>query len=204
MHKKILLITVSFGMALVLFSGVSFAQMHDHSHMQSMSDSEMAKPAVFITPFAFKTQLDQVYKSYLSIQASLSSDDFQNTQSNALTLTKSLQEVDMKLLTDMKVHMAWMAASEKLAKDAEHIAAAPDIENARTEFKKVSDDLIAIAKQFSTSGKTPLYVFHCPMALKNKGADWVQDEKTVKNPYFGKSMLTCGKITDTIDEKSGK
>lgn len=207
MLKKIFSIAVCFFTPLGLLAGVSLAQMNDHSQMQSMNDMNMgetAKPIVFITPLAFKTQLDQVYRSYLSIHAALSSDEFQNTQSNALAFTKSFQKVDMKLLTDMKAHMAWMASSEKLAKDAEQIAAAPDIETARSEFKKASDNLIAIAKQFGISGKTPLYVFHCPMALKNKGADWVQDEKTVKNPYFGNSMLACGKIVDTIDAGSGK
>ncbi|MDP2984490.1 MAG: DUF3347 domain-containing protein [Candidatus Latescibacter sp.] len=206
MNSRILAAAVCFATALGLFAGVSFAQ-HDHGQMHSMNGmnmSETAKPIVFITPFAFKTQLDQVYRSYLSIHAALSSDEFQNSQSNALTLTKSFQEVDMKLLTDMKAHMAWMASSEKLSKDAVQIAAAPDIETARAEFKQASLDLIAIAKQFRTSGKNPLYVFHCPMAFKNKGADWVQDEKTVKNPYFGNSMLACGKITDIIGAKSGK
>jgi membrane fusion protein, copper/silver efflux system len=207
MYPKIFSLTVSFLTVLGLFAGLSLAQMHDDSQMKSMKDMNMsktAKPTVFITPATFKIQLDQVYKSYLSIQASLSSDELQNAQTGALALTKSLPEVDMKLLTDMKAHMAWMTSSEKLAKDAEHIAAAPDIETARTEFKQASDDLIAIAKQFGTSGKTVLYVFHCSMAFKNKGADWVQNEKTAKNPYLGKSMLTCGKITDTIGIKSGK
>ena len=110
----------------------------------------------------------------------------------------------MKLLTDMKAHMAWMAVSEKLATDAGRIANAPDIKTARTEFKLASVNLIAIAKQFGTAGETGIYVFHCPMAFNNKGADWVQNEKTVKNPYFGKSMLSCGEITEIVGVKSEK
>lgn len=204
MHRGTLFIAFFIFSAFLMLSGRPFAQMHDHSQMQSMNISGTAKPVVFVTTLAFKTQLDQVYNSYLSIHAALSSDEFQNTQSNALAFTKSFQEVDMKLLTDMKAHMAWMASSEKLSKDAKQIAAAPDIETARGEFKQASLDLIAIAKQFRTSGKNPLYVFHCPMAFNKKGADWVQDEKTVKNPYFGKSMLACGEITDIIGAKSGK
>jgi membrane fusion protein, copper/silver efflux system len=206
MYKKIFIITASFITTLGLFAGLLSAQMSD-SQMQSMKGmnmAETAKPAVFMTPPAFKTQLDQVYKAYLSVQTSLSSDELQNAKSGSLALTKSLKEVDMKLLTDMKTHMAWMASSEKLAKDAENISAAKDIETARAEFKPTSNNIIAITKQFGTSGNIPLYVIHCPMAFKNKGADWVQDVKTVKNLYFGKSMLACGTIIDTIGEKSPK
>ena len=188
----------------MVFSGSSFSQMHDHTQMQSTSTTETSKPVVFVTPLAFKIQLDNVYKSYLSIHTALSGDDYKNAQTNALSLAKSLKEVDMKLLTDMKTHMAWMASSEKLAKDAERISAATDIETARNEFKQASDDLIVLAQQFGSLGETPLYVIHCPMAFNKKGADWIQNDKTVKNPYFGKSMFSCGKVTETIGAKSGK
>jgi membrane fusion protein, copper/silver efflux system len=204
MYKKIFSYTVFFGTAFVMFIGVSFAQMHDHSQMQSMKDTNTsckAKLTVFITPSEFKAQLNRVYKSYLSIQASLSNDEFQNARKNALILKKSLMEADIKLLTDMKAHMTWMVSSEKLAKDADHIAAAQDMQTARIEFNQASIDLIALAKQFGTSGSTTLYVIHCPMALKNKGADWVQDDTSVKNPYLGKVMLACGVITDTFGAK---
>jgi Cu(I)/Ag(I) efflux system membrane fusion protein len=32
------------------------------------------------------------------------------------------------------------------------------------------------------------------MAAGNKGADWLQKQKEIRNPYFGKSMLTCGTL----------
>jgi Cu(I)/Ag(I) efflux system membrane fusion protein len=36
------------------------------------------------------------------------------------------------------------------------------------------------------------------MADDNKGADWLSTEESIKNPYYGQSMLTCGEVTDTI------
>ena len=27
---------------------------------------------------------------------------------------------------------------------------------------------------------------------------WLSEEQAIKNPYYGSSMLTCGKITETI------
>jgi Cu(I)/Ag(I) efflux system membrane fusion protein len=33
------------------------------------------------------------------------------------------------------------------------------------------------------------------MADSNKGADWLNLEKEISNPYFGKSMINCGEVT---------
>ena len=57
--------------------------------------------------------------------------------------------------------------------------------------------MIEIAKLFKPLNE-PLYIQHCPMADENKGADWLSMEKEILNPYFGKSMLTCGEVTGTI------
>jgi hypothetical protein len=30
-----------------------------------------------------------------------------------------------------------------------------------------------------------------------KKASWLSSEKTIKNPYFGSAMLSCGELTNT-------
>jgi hypothetical protein len=39
----------------------------------------------------------------------------------------------------------------------------------------------------------PVYYQYCPM----KKAYWLSKEKDIKNPYYGSSMLTCGKVAET-------
>jgi hypothetical protein len=36
------------------------------------------------------------------------------------------------------------------------------------------------------------------MAFDNKGAHWLSNNPEIKNPYFGKKMLECGEVTDTL------
>jgi hypothetical protein len=43
-----------------------------------------------------------------------------------------------------------------------------------------------------------LYVDYCPMALNDEEATWVSSHKQISNPYFGKEMLSCGEVHDTI------
>lgn len=38
-----------------------------------------------------------------------------------------------------------------------------------------------------------VYYQYCPM----KKAYWLSMEKEIKNPYYGSSMLTCGKVIET-------
>lgn len=43
-------------------------------------------------------------------------------------------------------------------------------------------------------------IFHqyCPMAFNEKGAFWLSEENEIRNPYFGKKMLECGEVTDSL------
>lgn len=43
-----------------------------------------------------------------------------------------------------------------------------------------------------------VYHEYCPMAFDNTGAYWLSDESEIKNPYFGKKMLECGEVTDSL------
>jgi Cu(I)/Ag(I) efflux system membrane fusion protein len=38
------------------------------------------------------------------------------------------------------------------------------------------------------------------MAFGGKGAHWLQNKTGVQNPYFGKMMPKCGKVTETLVE----
>ena len=41
-------------------------------------------------------------------------------------------------------------------------------------------------------------VAHCPMAFGDVGAYWLARDRTIANPYLGKSMPTCGTIEETL------
>ena len=92
--------------------------------------------------------------------------------------------------------MVWMKVVANLKEDAEHISDTKDAGNQRDHFATLSKsiyELIKVSKQ-----DTPTYFQHCPMANDGKGADWLSKENTIKNPYFGSMMLSCGKTVETI------
>ena len=59
---------------------------------------------------------------------------------------------------------------------------------ARTALKALSKRAIHYAE-----GKEGYFVANCPMVEGGEG-DWVQTSQKINNPYFGKSMLSCGSV----------
>lgn len=77
-------------------------------------------------------------------------------------------------------------------------AETPDITAARSLFHQFSIGLIAAIQASELQHEAPLSLTHCPMAFDWLGADWLQLEGEIRNPYFGAEMLTCGHAKQTF------
>ena len=53
--------------------------------------------------------------------------------------------------------------------------------------------MFALAKDVKLTDQ-PIYHAYCHM----KKVYWLSAEAGIKNPYYGKTMLTCGKVTETL------
>ena len=76
---------------------------------------------------------------------------------------------------------------------AAELAGQRDIEKQRAVFSGLSQSLWQLARIRKPAG-TGLYQLFCPM----KKAYWLSPTAQVRNPYYGKQMLACGKVTDSI------
>lgn len=103
------------------------------------------------------------------------------------TFLSQYEAVRAALASD-DLEAAKKAASSLTGETAKAIAGADSLKSAREAFKSLSKDALKIAK-----GQPGYFHAHCPMVPGRQG-DWVQTNKTINNPYFGKSMLKCGEI----------
>ena len=71
------------------------------------------------------------------------------------------------------------------------------IEEKRKQFSEVSDAVYKIAT-LAGLRNAGVYRQYCPMAFNDKGAYWLSAESDIKNPYFGKKMMECGEVTDSL------
>jgi Cu(I)/Ag(I) efflux system membrane fusion protein len=118
-----------------------------------------------------------VLDHYLAIQKELTKDSIKGVDEHASAIAKAVKGDDMKML------------SPDVAKLAEDLAQAKDIKKAREAFKPLSASLVKYLAD-NKAGKGTYHEAYCPMAK----ASWLQTEKEVRNPYYGKSMLDCGEL----------
>jgi hypothetical protein len=82
----------------------------------------------------------------------------------------------------------------KLQADARKLAGTNDLAAQRLLFATLSSHLYSLIKSAPLS-KEPIYKVYCPM----KNAYWFSNVQAISNPYYGRAMLTCGNITETIN-----
>ena len=138
--------------------------------------------------------LSPLLNLYYGIKNALINSDASLAAAKATEFSKAVKAIDMKLLSDAEMK-AFMPVQDKLAAGADKIYSAKNIEAQRTNFATLSADFYALAKAVKLS-EEPVYQQYCPM----KKAYWLSNETGIKNPYFGKAMLTCGSIKDTIQK----
>jgi len=168
----------------------------DHTRHEIMA-KDMKKTHDLIAPAEFKEQIEAVLAVYFKMEEALSRDDAKAAKTQARAFLAGLDRVDMELLTG-EVHMAWMKGLKDLKTQANGIGNTSDINRQRESFALLSESMASVIRTFGTRGKEAIMQFHCPMAFGGRGADWLQNQKDVQNPYFGKMMLKCGKITETL------
>jgi hypothetical protein len=116
--------------------------------------------------------------SYLTVHAALASDTLEGVPAAVKSLVEQAK--------------AMGAAGEPVVTATRAVAEAKDIKAARTAFGPLSDAVIAVVRADPAAHEVKLA--YCPMA----DASWLQKEGTIRNPYYGSSMLTCGEFRPIV------
>jgi Cu(I)/Ag(I) efflux system membrane fusion protein len=154
-------------------------------------------PANVVAPDAFRRQLDGVLDNVLATADALAGDDLESARTGAANAKKYLAAVDMSVLAG-KAHERWMQSLNALNVSADKMVVAKDLETFRIAFASLSSEMARVVRTFGPVRSEPVYDLRCPMAFNNRGATWLQKDQRVRNPYFGKAMLTCGEVVETI------
>lgn len=123
---------------------------------------------------------NKILKEYVAIK-----DALVNSNSREVNIAISAFYQTLKSEKDFTQKTALLKAAEKLLK-------ASSIEKQRSNFNEVSTIMWKLVKSSDNIDKT-VYYQYCPM----KKAYWLSYEKGIKNPYYGSSMLSCGKVNET-------
>ncbi|AYQ33095.1 DUF3347 domain-containing protein [Runella sp. SP2] len=140
-----------------------------------------------------KTQLNALLTDYYGMKDALVATDGKTVQQKANDFLLTLAKVDMAQMTQEQ-HDLYMQLVSKIKSETKAIANTQDAEQQRTHFNDLSNHLYTVLKTFKVND-SPVYQQYCPM----KKAYWLSNNSAIKNPYYGKMMLTCGKVTETLN-----
>jgi Protein of unknown function (DUF3347) len=140
--------------------------------------AQEAKPQI-------QSQLSRLLTSYYSMKDALVAGNASSASASAELFVKTANAIDYKIISEGNINA--------LVKDAGSISETKDVKLQRQFFSNLSTNMMALAKLVKLSSE-PIYEAYCPM----KKAYWLTSENTIKNPYFGNAMLTCGSIKETL------
>ena len=136
---------------------------------------------------------EAVLKDYFNLKDALVGDNNAKAKTLGGELAKSLSSFDMSAYSESE-----QKELNDIIKDAKEHAAhisESDIKHQREHFKTLTKeitDLVAI-----TGTANVLYEQYCPMY--DGGSAWLSTKKEVRNPYYGSSMLKCGRVQKEIN-----
>jgi Cu(I)/Ag(I) efflux system membrane fusion protein len=140
----------------------------------SMMSMPSEAPAVILEAHEL-SEFVALLKPYLALQAALAADDFK-------TAGKALRS--MMAITGHKGDTAALVHNMLSAKTIESLR--------RPHFENFSNAIITAVQTQPKAFGQRLYLKHCSMVYPERGADWLQGEAELLNPYFGATMLHCG------------
>lgn len=148
----------------------------------------MAFVAIAFTQNSFAQEVPKtslLLSQYYQVKDALVAGNSALAASGAEAFAKTATSIEAKVNSEITI--------SALVKDAGNISSTQDIKKQREFFAGFSVNMSALAKAVKLTDQ-PVYQAYCPM----KKAYWLSSDKAIKNPYYGSSMLTCGKVTETI------
>jgi hypothetical protein len=140
------------------------------------------------------SSLQELLRQYLDLKNQLVESNAVNAQKSAIVLNGKIENLASQALSEKEAN-AFTSLKDALSKHTKDLSLQSDLAKQRVAFAGLSQSMIDLFKAVSVK-EASLYVDYCPM----KKAYWLSTEKTIRNPYYGNAMLSCGSIKETIKE----
>ncbi|QJD96088.1 DUF3347 domain-containing protein [Mucilaginibacter robiniae] len=155
--------------------------------------------SLFAAVFAAKAQpatpdlvTPAILSNYYELKDALAADNSTLAQVKAKALLNAVETFNATLFTAEQQRI-WSSYTDKLQFDSRHISESTALDHQREHFASLSKSMFAVLKSLKLNS-APVYEQYCPM----RKATWLSESADIKNPYYGKQMLNCGKTTETL------
>ncbi|RYZ26518.1 MAG: DUF3347 domain-containing protein [Chitinophagaceae bacterium] len=157
---------------------------------------------------AFNTTVESFLSDYENLSEAFVKWDSTGVIPIAQTLIKDLDSVNLEELKKDSAAIYETAAAfiENAKGDLQTIAAEKNIRPQREVFNNLTDNVYQFLNTVRYD-REKLYLQECPMAFDDvQAAKWLSKKEQIRNPYlglkdpkYGKGMLSCGETIKTIN-----
>lgn len=133
-----------------------------------------------------QTSNDVVLETYFKLNEAF-------VQSNSVEVKKQATEL-LAELNASNSHLISNNEMTDLKVQLQEIIQKNDLKEQRKHFAKISQPIYHWAKNAKLT--TPVYFQNCPMF--EGGSNWLSKDASIRNPFYGNQMLTCGSTVETL------
>lgn len=147
----------------------------------------------------FNSQFGKVLNNYYSLKDALVATNDTTAANAARQLEQTAAELALNgINADSSIVQMAEDYVKNIESKASQLATQPGIEEKRKTFQGISSDMYDLVRTVRYDNEV-VYHQYCPMAFNDAGAYWLSNSSDIKNPYFGKKMLHCGEVKDSLD-----
>lgn len=147
---------------------------------------------------AFDSSFSELLKNYYQLKDALVASDEGLASAAAMGIAGKSDSIDLKnIVADSAILDMASGYFGSISAEAKALIALKGIEEKRKSFQIISENMYDLIRTVSYN-KEKIYHQFCPMANNDLGAYWLSASSDIRNPYFGKKMLTCGEVKDSL------
>jgi hypothetical protein len=157
---------------------------------------------------SFNTAVNKVLNHYYALSEAFVNWDSTAVTTHANVLRSSLNSLNFsELKKDSVIYQTVQSFIEGSQKQAEAIDKhTASLNEKRLSFNQLSDNMYNLMRTIRYDGSR-IYLQECPMAFNdNEPGIWLSKKEDIRNPYlglhhpkYGKGMLECGEVKDTLN-----
>jgi len=142
-------------------------------------------------------RMDSVLFSYYLLKDDMVNQDTASADTAVLQLSSVITAVPLSRIKNTGQFDQAHGMAISLQGEITGFAGEDTREGKLEEFQMISDITYDLVRTVGLQNQT-VYRQYCPMAFNYRGAYWLSNRRQIENPYFGREMLDCGQVRETM------
>lgn len=148
---------------------------------------------------SFNTAFAALLNSYYQLKDALVATDTTAANTAASALASNADSLKLnELNADSSIVDMAQGNVGSISAEAKSLVSSAGVEEKRKSFQLISENMYDLVRTVRYDREVVYHAF-CPMYNDDQGGYWLSSSADIRNPYFGKKMLTCGEVKDSID-----